>query len=312
MRRTIPLAAFALVISMVGPPPAAVAEQEPSPVVSTPYWDLTPAASSDYLAWSTSRPKDQPLWVQPTDGERFRVNPKGTWAVKPEIDGTLLAYTEGVSTEESYTTDIRFFDLETRAFVEPPEGVNTEQAEWWPSIDGDLLLFEREDVDNRSYEEMLLLDMATGESQVLASSSGWSRYFLPGGIAGGLAVWSRLSFDFKAGWWTSCDVYVHDVATGVTSKLDNPGPKCQFVGSVDAGGTVYYGRAGWGCGRHSQLLGAIPGQEPTVLVSFERGRDFFSIYARDNVDGSTTLYFDPGTCDEYGNIPDADIWSIEI
>jgi hypothetical protein len=80
---------------------------------------------------------------------------------------------------------------------------------------------------------------------------------------------------------------------------------------VDATGTVYYGRGGWACGRNSHLLEVVPGEEPTVLVTFEPGRDFYTAYARDNADGSTTVYFDPGTCDEYGNTPDADIWSME-
>ena len=299
------LAATAAAALLIVAAPPTSAEETPTVVASTPYTDLTPAASADHLAWATTRPKQQPLWVQPIDGDRFRVNATDTWAIKPEIEGTLLAYTE--SSMEEFQPDIRFFDLETRSFLEPPAGVNTsDHGEWWPAIDGDLLLFSREDPET-SYEELLLLDMSTGESQVLASSSGGRRYFTPGGIAGGLAVWSRHSFDFKTGRFIACDVYVHDLATGATTMLDNPGPRCQFGATVDAQGTVYYGRSGFTCGHHAQLLAVLPGGEPTVLIAFDDGEDFFTAYARDNADGSTTVYVDGGTC-----AGATDIWSVEV
>jgi hypothetical protein len=308
MRRTIPLVLVALVLAMVEAPPTAAANEEPTLVFSSRYPDLWPAASSDHVAWTTIRPKDIPLWVQPTEDERFRANPKGTWGVMAEIDGTLLAYAEVDVTGGTYTSDIRFLDLETREFLEPPEGLNTDQDEWWPRIDGDLLLFKRENPET-SYEELLLLDMTTGESQVLANSSGWGRFFHGAGMAGGLAVWTKYSIAHKGtGKYVSCDVYVHDLATGVTTKLDNPGPRCQFAGTVDAGGTVYYGRGGFACGHHSHLLAVVPGEEPSVLVSLERGRDFASTYARDNADDSTTVYYDAGTCDPENE----DIWSIGV
>lgn len=297
----------------------ATAEVTPTVVVASEYHDLTPAATADYLAWSTEKPLKgdryrQGLFVQPTGGEPYRVNPSGTWGYKPEIEGTLLAYTEapyGV-----YDVTIRFYDLATDAFVDPPAGMDSKGTnEWWPSISGDLLLFLREDPET-SYEELVVLDLVTGESQVLATSKGWRRFLLPGQIDGDLVVWSKQAIDKDWITWLKADVYVHDLSTGVTTTLANPGPKFQFGPSVDAAGTIFYGRAGavagTVCGRNSRLMSAVPGEEPTVLVSFEPGQDFFGSYARDNADGSTTVFFDPGTCTDSGGWTDADIWSIEV
>ena len=306
MRKTILLSTIlGACLGMVGPYLAS-ADVDHEVVVANERPELLAASTADYLAWTaySTRNDDQWINVLPTGGERFRVNPEGTYAFKPDIEGDLLVYGEWTDTT---SVDIRFYDLSTRTFLDAPEGVNTDAREYWPSISGDMLMFARTDLENGD-SDLILFDMAAGTSEIIASEHGWARYFLPGQVNGDFAVYSRFALTHDGSAFVQCDGYIHQISTGTDATIPHGDRRCVGAGAVDASGTVYYGAAGMQCGHNAHLMSLAPDGVKTSLVSFEPGIDMLSQHAFDNEDGTTTVLFDPCGCDLTGG----DIWSVTV
>lgn len=292
--------AFATIVASATPAIAGV----PEVVVGTERWELEPAASSTFEAWTEARIGRRGfrsnVYARAIGGERFKVSPAGTGAAfTGGIDGSTLAYDRD--------GDIALFDLSTRTELDVPDGVNTARgAELSPSISGHHLLFVRFR-GNRS--SVVLFDMPAGTSTVLYSNANTDRRFFNvyvGQVNGNYAVWHQDTFSVRNESLVDADVYFHDIAGKKTARLANPEGTVQYAPSVSAAGTVYFGRSGFGCGLDTQLVQQTLDGTESILYDFPNGRDFASSYALD--DGTTDVYFDQGRCRE--DPPNQDILKV--
>lgn len=286
MRRPAVVVISCLFLVVVTAPSAVGAT--PVAVVATKATELQPAASTDYIAWAIKTRSGQNVYAKQTGQSRFRVNPAGTRGALGGIDGTTLIYQE-----YTRTSDIFFFDLTSKARINAGAPINTRQWEYWPSVSGDWVLFGRLFRDNR--RRVILYNTATGETRVLAETSGSRRLLNPGQVAGNFVAWEKTVLS-RGGDLTSCDIFLYDIANTTTTTIPNPDQRCQYAASVNQSGTVYYARSGFGCGK-SVTLNKHPIAGPsTSLVSLRAGVDFTDSYALDNGDGTTDVFFDPGSC----------------
>lgn len=282
--------ALAMVVASATPAIAGV----PEVVVGTERWELEPAASSTFEAWTEARIgrsgfRSNVYARAIGSGDRFKVNPAGTGAFTGGIDGSTLTYDRD--------GDIALFDLSTRTELDVPNGVNTARGtEFSPSISGPHLLFVRFRGERST---VVLFDMPAGTSTVLYSKANTDRRFFNvyvGQVNGNYAVWHQDTYSVQNDALLDADVYLHDIAAKTTARLANPQGTVQYGPSVSADGTVYFGRSGFGCGLNTQLVQQTLDGTESVLYDFPNGLDFASSYARD--DGTTDAYFDRGRCRE--------------
>jgi len=292
--------ALATIVASATPAIAGV----PEVVLGTERWELEPAASSTFEAWTEARIGRtgfrSKVFARAIGGARFKVSPAGTGvAFTGGIDGSTLAYDRD--------GDIALFDLSTRTELDVPNGVNTTRgAEFSPSISGQHLLFVRFRANRSS---VVLFDMPSSTSTVLYSKANTDRRFFnvyAGQVNGNYAVWHQDTFSARDDALVDADVYFHDISGKKTTRLANPQGTVQYAPSVSANGTVYFGRSGFGCGLDTQLVQqALDGTE-SILHDFPNGRDFASSYALDG--GTTEVYFDQGRCRE--DPPNQDILKV--
>lgn len=295
------LVACALVTVVASATPAAAGV--PEVVVGTERWELEPAASSTFEAWTEARIGRtgfrSTVYARAMGGDRFRVSPAGSVAFTGGIDGSTLAYDRD--------GDIALFDLSTRTELEVPNGVNTERgSEFSASISGPHLLFVRLR-GNRS--SVVLFDLPAGTSTVLYSKANTDRRVFSlfvGQVNGNYAVWNQDTFSVQADEFVDADVYLHDIGGKKMARLANPQGTVQYGPSVSANGTVYFGRSGFGCGLDTQLVQQTLEGTESILHDFPNGRDFASSYALDG--GTTEVYFDQGRC--RGDPPNQDILKV--
>ena len=291
--------ALATIVASATPAAAGV----PEVVVGTERWELEPAASSTFEAWTEARIGRtgfrSTVYARAMGGDRFRVSPRGSVAFTGGIDGSTLAY--------DHDGDIALFDLSTREEVDVPNGVNTGVGfESSPSISGQHLMFVRFRANRSS---VVLFDMPSRTSTVLYSKANTDRRFFnvyAGQVNGNYAVWHQDTFSTRNDGLVDADVYFHDIAGKLTARLANPQGTVQYAPSVSANGTVYFGRSGFGCGLDTQLVQQTLEGTESILHDFPNGRDFASSYALDG--GTTEVYFDQGRCRE--DPPNQDILKV--
>jgi hypothetical protein len=261
----------------------------PTPLLTTRAVERFPTADIGYLAWSQLVRRKQHVFVKPDGQARFRVN---EWAngATGGIDGTQLIYQEFARRR----SELRLMDLTTRVRSVPPAGINTRQWEYWPDLDEGRILFGRFFPAQRGKRQVILYDPgASPQFQVLAQTVGFNKFLDPGQVDGDYAVWTR--WRNRRDRTVDCEVYVRDLAADTTTVLPNPGNRCQFGASVSEDGTVFFGRAGYACGRGVRLM-MDPQVGPTeTLVSFPRGRDFYftDVYREGSTDH---ILYDPLSC----------------
>jgi len=156
----------------------------------------------------------------------------------------------------------------------------------------------------------VLFDISTGTSQVLYSKVNLDRRFDLQAIQvnGNCAVWQQLVFSKKKDGQPiqpiGVDVFLYDVAAATTTRIPSAEGIWQYGPSVDAGGTMYFGRTTQGCEENTQLIKRQLDGTESVIYTFAHGRDFSFSVAVDNADGTTDVYFDRGNCrgPDYGDI----------
>ena len=280
---------------------------EPVVVVDTERPELGPVASASFLAWFVFSPSfHSSVRAQATGSDTsFRVNPKGTNAFTGGIDGSTLIYEIQFPGEKD---DLAMVDLATQTELDVPDGINTNGHEYSPGISGSHILFGRGFRNSR----IVLFDTTTSESQVVYTKSETDRrYFqvLPTQINGNYAVWQQTVFSKRTNEVVGLDVFLYDIAAGTTTKLPETDPErpSHYGPSVDAGGTVYYGRSSFACGENAELISrALDGTE-SVVYAFPTGRDFSFSFALDNAGGTNDVFFDGTRCrgSDFG-----DIWKL--
>jgi hypothetical protein len=110
-------------------------------------------------------------------------------------------------------------------------------------------------------------------------------------------VWHRCAFSTRR-----CNVFIHDIAAAITTMIGNPGSQ-QYAPAVTSDGTMYFARSGRACGATVRLMRRPPGGPMTVASPLAFGQDMSRTYARENADGTTTVFFGRYRCR-------ADAWDV--
>lgn len=261
------------------------------PVISTSDYEWNPAASADYIAWNVWTGTKNIAYASEIGGEPFRVSRRGTQGYVGGIDGTTLVYQE----YHDSSSNIYLFDLVTH---ERTRAVPWDYWKYLPSLSGDWLLYGE---SSPGLKELFLHNLGTSEERTLLQEIRDRVDLYPGQVNGDFVVFEKRFFDSHDN-TVSCDVYRYRISTEQMAKIANPNQRCQFGPSVSPDGTVYFGRAGFSCGRNVSLQTKAPGEPASTLVAFVEGRDLFGTFAVDNGDGTTDVFYDPLRCGGKGNI----------
>ena len=256
-------------------------------VRATPHYEISPAAGTGGFAWAQgarSGFRFWTLWLDDGAGPRVRVNAARTDGYSGGFAGDKLVYQEVRGRQST----LRLFDVDSHSRSNPT-GVNTRHWEWHPTMSGSHILFGRRNFATRT-DRVILRDRAAGTTLVLdrLPRAGGRRVAEAGQVNGNYAVWYRCT--------PVCNVFLHDIAAGTTTRIPNPQGRQQYDPSVAGDGNVYFVRSGRGCGTSVRLVRHPLGGPSTVIASLAAGRDSFHTYVEDDGDGSASLYYERIRC----------------
>jgi hypothetical protein len=273
-------AASALCLAaLIAFPAAAAAVPLPQTAVKAkppPVNEEYPAAAPGELAWvqnSRLHPHLYNAYAQLGGGPRVRVNAPGTQAgAGMGIDGHTLAYTQVHGGQQS----IRFFNLQTHARGGPPTGVNTASVEDEPSISGHWLLFHRFEDGASPGQQVLLANVSTGATRVLASVVGGPGFLEAGQVNGNFAVFTQS----RTG--TAFNVWLYNIAQKTLTVIPNPLGKVHSAAAVNSFGTVYFEQSGVGCGGNATVEEYPVGGPLHTAGTLKPGIDLFHPFLFEN------------------------------
>jgi hypothetical protein len=295
----VPLAVFVLV-SALGTAYAA----EPEVVLDVrTQWENTPGASDGYLVWSAASADHldhSNSYVMADGGSAVRVNHAKRDSRAASIDGTTVVYQESRGDD----SDLFFFDAVSHARTDPPDGVNTSRVEYRPTLSGDWLLFTRNNGNraprHKAIAAIILFNTYTSEKIVLERSRMQTHYLISDQVNGDWATYE--SCDYRHYLYSNCHVSRYQISTDELVQVESVGgiPRQQYAAGVSSDGTIYMVRTRtrdqWECGNHSTLIRYPVGGPGVVIAKLPVGFDSLNMFALDETDGSTTLYFDRVDC----------------
>ena len=257
------------------------------PVVATAADESSPAGGRGWIAWTRGSTPGPVIVLALGRVLVRRTGSRATEEVGPPgvvgASGGGDARTLAIQQVRRGRSDLKLYDLGTRALRDPPRGVNTRQWEWRGEIYGRWLLFGRVDFGLGLYR-VVLHDLATGDERVIAAVSGHGAYAEPGQLNGRIAVWAACPDN-------ACTIYrlrIGDrVPVRVAAKLYG---RADYAASVTRRGVVYYAEGGLGCGRQVRIMVAAPGRAPRTLVALPPGYDLRFTTALDEGRGTRILY----------------------
>ena len=273
----------AIGLVVVGGQPAAAAT--PIPVMTSPRGEFQPAVGDGVLAWeenTKAHPSRFNVFVRAGSGKKTRVNARRTRGANGGIDGDLLVYQQ----YRGDSSNIHFFDTPDARRSKPPSGVNTKHWEYWPSVSNERLLFGRR--KGNGDRKVILYNLESKNKKVLAKSTGHSRFLEPGQVNGDHVVWSKCPPSDK------CDVFHHQISTGRTEKVPNPG-NFQRAPSVAPDGSVYFVQSGRRCGASVRLMRYADG-EFEKLTQLPDGNNITDTYAHVTGAGINEIYYANSAC----------------
>ena len=242
-----------------------------------------PVVTTGFLLWtanSTTHPDHYDVYAKPFGRPKYKVNVTGTEGWLGDADGTRVVY----QSRRSGQSDIKFFDLSTRARNNPPAGVNTRAWEWQPSVSGDWLLFNREVGGYRGTWMIILFNLATGEKRVLDSIKHTGSWFLKAmQVNGNYAVWYRGRFTPGG----DSDVYVYDIDAKTKTKVTDA--TWEYTPSVSSDGTVYFQR--WN-GKSTLWQYKVSHSSTKAILHLAPDYEVSTTYPFTK-SGDTYLYYDP-------------------
>jgi hypothetical protein len=263
--------------------------------------EYQPVRGEGRLAWqqnSMRRPRHYDVLVRDVDGgPTTRVNPAGTNGANGDIAGNILVYQQF----EERRSGVRFFDLTTGERSHPPNGVNTERWEYWPSVSGRWLLFGRL-ARGSGARRVILFDLSTGDGKTLAKVRGRHTFLAPGQVTGDWAVWSRCAAR------SPCTVVRYQISTADRHVIGDPNGQDHHSPSVDAQGTVFYARGGDRCGNRVRLIRQPLEGGEDVLWRLPNGDDIGRTHVQVRSRGRTILY-DHFSC---GRPVESDAWQFVV
>jgi hypothetical protein len=286
--RTGPLIAATAVVALVAVP-AADALLDQFGVKTSRLYEQQPAAATDggddYFAWSQNartRKNHFDAFLSRTGDPRVKLNRKGLGYIGG-IDPPMVAYQQVVKGD----SDLKLYDVDTRARSDLPAGVNTSNWEWEPSISGDWLLFARQ---TNSAQFVILRSLTTAAKVVLDQGR---RSHHAGQVSGDYAVWTRCGK-------TACNVVRRQISTATDTVLARPADRFQYGAAVTSNGIVYVARSSPKCGgsvKIARFFGAGDAADGTVVADLgANGWDLWSAYARENDDESVDVFYDRLLC----------------
>jgi hypothetical protein len=286
MRRGLVIVVIAAALVAV---PAAGALLSQQGVKTTGLYEQVPAAETDgstqYFAWSQNSRAHRAhfnAFLTRTGDSRVKLNVKGEGYVGG-IDPPVVVYQQVVNGQ----SNLKLYNAVTQARTGPPAGVNTLDWEWEPSISGDWLIFGRQ---TNTTHFVILRSLTTPTEFILDQGP---RFRHAGQVNGDFAAWTRCTR-------TTCNVVRKQISTDTNTVLSKPSTKYQYGGAVTSTGIVYVARSGPKCGADVKMVryfGATDPAEGTIVADLgTSGRDFWSAYARDNVDGSVDVFYDRYLC----------------
>ena len=278
-----------LIASIASPAGADGAEASAVAVLDSDRAEMAPAVNETDLGWSENM-RMNPDWfntyLDPACGPKMQVNPQGTLGFSGGMDDSRFAH-QVVSRKGS---DVRLLDLASLDPVAVPSGeVNTPDWEWNPHIDGDWLLFGRNNIGDakRPYQRIILYNLDTDEKRILASVRGKANKIYPGGISGNYVTWDDCIDE--------CDTNLYDIALETSTPVAAPGAN-EWTSAVTADGTVYYGQEDGGVCESTQMIRDPLAGPPVALVTLPSGTDTSWGATRVNADTSVDYFFDRYKC----------------
>jgi len=260
--------------------------------------EYQPVRGGGWIAWQQNtrrRPRHYDVFARPVDGgSKFRVNAPATNGANGDIEGDLLVYQQF----EQGRSGLRFFDLATRHRSNPPNGINTEHWEYWPSMSGRWLLFGR--LQENGTRRVILFDLSTGVAKRLARVRGEDAFLAPGQVSEDWAVWYRCPSG------SPCNVVRYQISTGESDVIANLHGLKHHSPSVDSDGTVYYALGRGRCGNRVRLIRQPLDGPSETLWRLPNGDDIGRTHTQVRPRGNTILY-DHFSCDQPA---ESDAWQL--
>jgi hypothetical protein len=289
MRRRLLLSALASAVVLTA---TAAQAAVPSKYVDGPADEYTVAAAAGFHAYGVSPHGTYAYRINVLqDGmSGYKVGSTTSVAEVGNIDvgnplGDLMAYTYS-RTQKTTHWNVELWDLNAKANLALPSGINTTKDEENPSISGDYLLFGRAPQGTVFSQRILLYRFSTGETITLAEAPGRGNV-TANAIAGDWAVYTVC----RANW--VCNVYRYQLSTGGTVKIPNP-DRATYWPTVMSDGTVYYvlGSPDY-CGFHTKIM-RWNGATATAIYAFANGIEIGPMSAVD--EGGIVVYFSRVVC----------------
>ena len=281
---------------------AAVAPEEP--VFTSSANEETPASdwngADEYIAFAKSRPSNAHAFdayfgqldtstSPPTVVSPVKLNRSG----QAFMGGMDLANNRVVfQSIRRGQSNIRFYHPSSG--TRSDAGVNTSKWEWRPTVSGNWLLFNRDSLTS-PLQQVFLKDLSgTTPLQRLAYTRRDANTTFAGQVNGSYAVWTRCT--------PRCAVYVRDIAGATTTRLTNPSTtrRYQYAPSVTPDGRVYVARSSSSCGSNVRIFRYDPPITTATIATqvgeIAPGADTFSSFARDNGDGTVSVFYDRVNC----------------
>ncbi len=263
-----------------------------TPLVATAANEFTPAYAPGYLTFSqnsTAKPGSYNEFVLPDGGSQFKVNPAGTVGYGGGIDGTTLAYQQ--VSKRTANSDIQLYDVSTKTPGVLPPGVNTRFWEWHPTISGDWLLFNRNNINmaKNEWQKVILFNTSTLQKITLASVKSRKPYLSGDQVNGNYATWTECT--------RTCNVFEYNILSMTPTKIPRMTGTAQFYGGVTSDGTVYFDRAFGTCGSGVQIVRQPLASAATPIATMSSGHAVRQeIFAVTNPDTSVSLYYSRYKC----------------
>jgi len=260
--------AAAAAVSLSNAVPAA-AISGPVQVIAGPEDQLLPAANASYLIW-TSNSQEHPArydaFARPRRSTAsFRINPPGTRGWTGGIDpGQNRVIYQRI---EAGTSDLYWFNLDTKVQTRLPAPVNTAKWEWGPRVSDAFVLFAR---DAGGETTVFLFDRAAKTVDKLAGRDLTQFHVIPGDVGERYATWSVCGP-------LTCTAFVRDTDADVTRRIPARDGRARYAPVVDeVNGQLYFVRSGTACGASVRLM-RVPvadlSQPQVVLASLPDGID---------------------------------------
>ena len=287
MRKVLLISAAAALVAA----PVAYALLAQQPVRTSRLYEQLPAAQTasgvNYFAWtqnSVAHPRRNDALLRRGAEARVKLNAVGHGYLGG-IDAPLVVYQQVYRGQ----SNIKIYNADTHVRSNPPDGVNTSDWEWEPSISGDWVLYGRQ--DNETNTQWIYLRSLSSMIEFKLDEGFTFRQ--AGQVNGDYAVWTRCD--------GSCDVVRRQISNTTDTVLPKPATTTyQYAAAVTSTGVVYLARSGRGCGSGGvkivRYLGTGDPATGTVIAALGAGRDMSSAYARENASGSVDVFYDRYGC----------------